>query len=114
MAAKLAGTERVLERTDMSTVCSPYQILLAEDNPADVGLVRHALREHQVDCELQVIGDGEEVLSFIDRLDLDSTIPCPHLVLLDMDLPKRDGKEILWHLRKRALRTSPRRRDVRF
>ena len=73
-------------------------IVLAEDNPADVGLVRHVLREHAVDCELDVISDGEEVLSFINELDLDSK-RCPDLLLLDLHLPKRDGNEVLKHLR---------------
>jgi DNA-binding response OmpR family regulator len=62
-------------------------------------LVRPALREHGVDCELQVIGDGEEALSFIDGPDLDSKTPCPDLLLLDLYLPKRDGNEILKCLR---------------
>jgi CheY-like chemotaxis protein len=83
----------------MSMTCSPCQIVLAEDNPADLGLVKHALRAHQVECNLHVINDGEEVLSFINNLDLDSTIPCPDLLLLDRHLPKRDGREILKHLR---------------
>jgi len=83
----------------VSTVCSPCHIVLAEDHPADVGLVRHALREHQVDCDLQVIGDGDEVVSFIDDVDRDSNIPGPTLLLLDLHLPKRDGREILKHLR---------------
>jgi CheY-like chemotaxis protein len=78
---------------------SSRQIVLAEDNPADVGLVRAALREHGVDCELHVISDGEGVLSFIDSLDLNSKIPCPDLLLLDLHLPKRDGNEILKYLR---------------
>jgi CheY-like chemotaxis protein len=83
----------------MSTTRSRCHILLAEDNPADVGLVREALREYQVQCELRVICDGEQVLSYIDRLDLDSELPCPDLFLLDMYLPKRDGNEVLTHLR---------------
>jgi CheY-like chemotaxis protein len=83
----------------MGESCSSCQIVLAEDNPADVGLVRAALREHGVDCELHVIGDGEEALPFIDSLDLDSKIPCPDLLLLDLYLPKRDGNEILKYLR---------------
>jgi CheY-like chemotaxis protein len=82
----------------MGESCSSCQIVLAEDNPADVGLVRAALREHGVDCELHV-SDGEEVLSFINSLDLDSKIPCPDLLLLDLYLPKRDGNEILKYLR---------------
>jgi chemotaxis family two-component system response regulator Rcp1 len=78
---------------------SVSQIVLAEDNPADVGLVREALREHNVHCELRVISDGEEALAFIDSLDMDANLPCPDLLLLDLYLPKRDGGEILTHLR---------------
>jgi CheY-like chemotaxis protein len=75
------------------------RIVLAEDNPADVGLVREALREHQVDCELRVIFDGEEALAFIDRLEGDARIPCPDLLLLDLHLPKHDGQEVLKYFR---------------
>ena len=81
---------------DESCFC---QIVLAEDNPADVGLVRKALREHEVQCDLRVITDGEQALAFINSLDLDSKTPCPDLLLLDWYLPKRDGNEILKHLR---------------
>ena len=84
----------------MNNASSPCHIVLAEDNPADVGLVRYALREHDVACDLRVIGDGEEVFSFITGLDLDSKRRCPDLLLLDLHLPKRDGKEILRHLRR--------------
>ena len=83
----------------MDIASSPCQIVLAEDNPADVGLVRYALREHAVACDLRVIADGEEVFSFITGLDLDSKRRCPDLLLLDLHLPKRDGNEILRHLR---------------
>ncbi|HUE01613.1 MAG TPA: response regulator [Bryobacteraceae bacterium] len=83
----------------MDTASSPCQIVLAEDNPADVGLVRLALRDHGVHCELRVIPDGEAAVTFINGLDLDGKIPCPDLLLLDMHLPKRDGNEILRHLR---------------
>lgn len=83
----------------MSTTCAPCHILLAEDNPGDVGLVREALREHKIHCDLRVICDGEQVLSFIDRLDCESDLPCPDLLLLDLHLPKRDGNEVLRHLR---------------
>jgi two-component system, chemotaxis family, response regulator Rcp1 len=83
----------------MDSPNSVSQIVLAEDNPADVGLVREALREHDVQCELRVISDGEEALAFIDRLDTDTKLPCPDLLLLDLYLPKRDGSMILRHLR---------------
>jgi two-component system, chemotaxis family, response regulator Rcp1 len=83
----------------MDSPCSSSQIVLAEDNPADVWLVRDALREHDIHCELRVIADGEEVLAFIDQLDSDTKLPCPDLFLLDLRLPKRDGVEILEYLR---------------
>jgi len=83
----------------MREVSSPSHIILAEDNPADVELVREALSEHDVNYEIRVISDGEQVLTFIDGLDLDSQLGCPDLWLLDLHLPKRDGTEILEHLR---------------
>jgi CheY-like chemotaxis protein len=83
----------------MDSPNSVSQIVLAEDNPADVGLVREALREHDVHCELRVISDGEEAMAFIDRLDVETNLPCPDLLLLDLYLPKRDGSQILKHLR---------------
>ena len=83
------------------------RILLAEDNPGDVELVREALREHGIHCELQIISDGEQALTFIDGLDLDSKLPCPDLLLLDLHLPKHGGIEILQRLQasKRCGRT---------
>jgi CheY-like chemotaxis protein len=83
----------------MNPPLSPSYIVLAEDNPADVGLVREALRTHSVLCDLRVISDGEAVFDFIDRLDEETKSPCPDLILLDLHLPKRDGGEILNHLR---------------
>ena len=86
----------------MDSTRSSSRIVLAEDNPADVGLVREALREHKVHHELHVIADGEEALSFIDQLNRDSRLPCPDVLLLDLHLPKHDGNEILRHLRASA------------
>src|ERR1044071_1722463 len=77
----------------------PYQILLAEDSAADVGIVRIALRDQNFDHVLHVARDGEEAVAFIDKAENDSTAPGPDLLLLDMHLPKYDGEEILKHLR---------------
>lgn len=74
------------------------RILLAEDNPADVFLVREALRQGDVQCELRVIGDGEEVLLFLNAVDGGSEPPVD-LLLLDLHLPRLDGESILTHLR---------------
>lgn len=83
----------------MASVCSQRHILLAEDNPSDVLLVREALQEHHIECKLHVMADGEEAMTFIDQLDAQGSTPCPDLLLLDWHLPKRDGEEIMRHLR---------------
>jgi CheY-like chemotaxis protein len=74
-------------------------ILLAEDNPADVQLVREALQDRSVACDLHVVRDGEQAIAFLDRLDANSKLNCPSLFLLDLHLPKRDGAEIMRRLR---------------
>jgi CheY-like chemotaxis protein len=76
------------------------QIVLAEDNPADTFLVRRALHEHRIDCDLLVISDGEQLLKLIDRFDANANLACPDLLLLDLSLPKHGGLDVLKHLRK--------------
>jgi DNA-binding response OmpR family regulator len=79
----------------------PYSILLIEDNIADVGLVREALEEHNVQGELLVISDGASAIRFIDDLAA-QTMDCPDLVILDLNLPKRSGREVLESMRKNS------------
>ena len=74
-------------------------ILLAEDNPADVQLVREALQDRSVACDLHVVRDGEQAIAFLERLDANSQLDCPSLFLLDLHLPKRDGAAIMRRLR---------------
>jgi DNA-binding response OmpR family regulator len=76
----------------------PKNILLVEDNPADVFLVRRALKLPRIDCRISVAGDGEEAMRFIDRLDASSK-PVLDLLLLDLHLPKCGGADVLNHLR---------------
>ena len=76
-----------------------FQILLVEDSPEDAELVRMALKEHHVECELHVIRDGAKALEFVNRLDSDPRAPALDLFLLDMQLPKRGGEDILTRLR---------------
>lgn len=78
---------------------SSKYILLAEDNSADVELVREALEDRAIAYELQVVEDGERAMDFIERIDRDLTLHCPKLFLLDLHLPKRDGEEVLRYLR---------------
>jgi CheY-like chemotaxis protein len=74
-------------------------ILLVEDNPGDVILIREMLAEHGLRGELKVIADGDLACEFIARLDRDSKIQCPGLLILDLNLPRRSGCEVLKTLR---------------
>jgi CheY-like chemotaxis protein len=78
---------------------SRCEILLAEDSPADVVLVREALKEHGVACTLHIVSDGEEAIAFIENLDSIPNDLRLDLLLLDMHLPKQDGDVILRRLR---------------
>lgn len=71
---------------------------MIEDNPADVLLVCEALEEHNVDCELLVASDGEKAVQFIEQASTSSE-PCPDLILLDLNLPKHSGFEVLRGIR---------------
>ena len=79
------------------------EILLAEDNPADVYLIRETLREHGVDAALRVASDGREVLQLICPEDPNSPVPKLDLIILDLNLPRHDGIEILERLRSSTL-----------
>jgi CheY-like chemotaxis protein len=74
------------------------RILVAEDNPADVYLIRAALEEHGIDLPLQVCADGREVLQIICQLEGVAGTQL-NLIILDLNLPRHDGIEILQRLR---------------
>ena len=74
-------------------------ILLAEDSAGDVFLVRRALKQHGIDFDLNVVTDGQEAVQLLDRIDGDASVAPPNLVLLDLNLPRRDGAQILTRLR---------------
>jgi two-component system, chemotaxis family, response regulator Rcp1 len=77
----------------------PICILLAEDNPADIYLIRRALAENNVSCLLQVVLDGNEALSLLRAEGKFAGAARPQLILLDLNLPRHDGMEILQHVR---------------
>jgi chemotaxis family two-component system response regulator Rcp1 len=70
-----------------------------EDNPADAGLVRKALEEHGVAGELVVIADGQKAIEFVQSMDADPSIACPALAIIDLNLPRRPGREVLERMR---------------
>ena len=77
----------------------PEDILLAEDNPADVYLIRRALREHGVDHNVRVSPDGKDTLQILSREGAYAERQALALIILDLNLPRHDGIEILERLR---------------
>lgn len=69
----------------------PIEILLVEDNPGDVGLVLEGFKESRIAHRISVVDDGEEALIYLRT----EQHPCPDFVLLDLNLPKKDGREVL-------------------
>ena len=73
----------------------PVEILLVEDNPGDERLTREALKEGKVYSNLHWVKDGVEAMEFLRREGKYSSVPRPDIILLDLNLPKKDGREVL-------------------
>jgi CheY-like chemotaxis protein len=73
----------------------PIEILLVEDNPGDVRLTSEALRDAKVRNHLTVAPDGVEALAMLRREGRHAAVPRPDLILLDLNLPKKSGREVL-------------------
>jgi CheY-like chemotaxis protein len=76
------------------------QVLLAEDNRGDVLLVREALAAHHLSYKLHVAADGAEAVNFVARMGQPGQAPCPDIFLLDLNLPRVDGHEVLREFRR--------------
>ncbi len=81
--------------TENNRACRPIEILMVEDNPGDVRLTIEALKEGKVRNNLTTVEDGEAAMKFLRRQGPYSKVPRPDLVLLDLNLPKKNGREVL-------------------
>ena len=82
-------------RTARPVSVTPIEILLVEDSPSDIDLTREALDDTRVHNNLSVVTDGVEALAFLRREGQYAEAPHPDLILLDLNLPKKDGREVL-------------------
>ena len=102
-----SGSNPSPERDQPSASSSPIEegaskrreILIVEDNAGDVLLIRQAIRASGLDVGVHIARDGEEAERFFDQADNDPSAPIPALVLLDINLPKKEGGDVLQYLR---------------
>lgn len=73
----------------------PIEILLVEDNPGDTRLAKEALKESKLINNLSVAEDGVEAMNFLHKTGKYLNVPRPDLIILDLNLPKKDGREVL-------------------
>jgi two-component system, chemotaxis family, response regulator Rcp1 len=87
---------------------TPIEVLLVEDSPGDVRLTREAFREADPSIHLHVVCDGVEAMAFLRREQAHSDAPRPDIILLDLNLPKMDGREVLARIKQDdSLKTIP-------
>ena len=75
------------------------EILLVEDNLEDARMTIEALKRQPVRCRVTLVCDGEEAMAFLRRQGVFGRAPAPHLILLDMELPRKDGRQVLEEIR---------------
>ena len=78
---------------------APTEILLVEDSPGDVRLTQEAFRDANLSIHLHVASDGVEAMAFLRREGVHARAPRPDIILLDLNLPKMDGREVLAHIK---------------
>ena len=92
----------------MQSADGPIQVLLVEDSPGDVRLTQEAFRDANGAIELHVAADGVEAMAFLRRSGVHTRAPRPDLILLDLNLPRMDGREVLAHIKEDVdLKTIP-------
>ncbi len=88
---------------DTKNLCNPINILLVEDNPGDVRLTKEALCDNKIINNLFIAEDGEQALDFLFRENGFDKVVRPDLILLDLNLPKKSGIEVLHEIKNNEL-----------
>jgi two-component system, chemotaxis family, response regulator Rcp1 len=83
----------------MSNSGKPVEILLVEDNPGDARLMLDVMKGLKVRNTIRIVEDGEEAMAFLHQSGQYAQVPRPDLILLDLNLPKKDGREVLAEIR---------------
>jgi two-component system, chemotaxis family, response regulator Rcp1 len=92
----------------IGTDAEAIEVLLVEDSPGDVRLTREAFKDAKVHINLHVAADGTEAIAFLKREGQNANAPRPDLILLDLNLPKKDGREVLAEIKESpSLKTIP-------
>jgi CheY-like chemotaxis protein len=92
----------------IGTNATAIEVLLVEDSPGDVRLTREAFKDAKVHLNLHVASDGVEAMDFLNRVGKYARVPRPDLILLDLNLPKKDGREVLEEVKESpALKSIP-------
>jgi CheY-like chemotaxis protein len=87
------------DRTPLDNPLEAVDVLLVEDDDGDILMTREAFEQHRIRDRLHVVNDGEQALQFLRRQDPYTDAPRPGLILLDLNLPRRDGREVLAELK---------------
>lgn len=80
---------------NIKSAIMPVEVLLVEDNPGDAQLTKIALEESKISVNLNVVEDGVEAMAFLRKQEKYINMPQPDIILLDLNLPKKDGREVL-------------------
>ena len=80
---------------DRNDASRPIELLLVEDNPGDIRLAKEMFKEAKLRLNLTVAEDGVQAMDFLRKVCSDPRIPKPELIILDLNLPKKDGREVL-------------------
>lgn len=81
--------------TTCEATANPIEVLLVEDDPGDVLMTREAFEDNKLNNTLHVVNDGEQAIAFLTRQEPFDAAPRPDLILLDLNLPRKDGREVL-------------------